>query len=226
MTDALLHSGEPTILTTTFIALAVLGGGYVLLSVLLGHAHFGDGGGHGAVHGHGGDHGGHHHSGDDASQVHYGAGGSGTASAGHAAAPSFHFPFFSPLALATLFGAMGAWGLIAKHGFNASDPTSLVVAAPAAVVTAYLVTYAGWRLVTGSTGSSQIRQADLVGAPAEVLTPIPKGGVGEVAAMVDGQRFSGPAREEGGREVPRGAQVTVKGMVGGTIVVTLTGRRE
>lgn len=201
----------------------MLGGGYVLLAVLLGHAHFGDGG-H-VPHGHAGDHGG-HHSGEDAAQVHYGAGGHGTASAGHAAAPSFHFPFFSPLALATLFGALGAWGLIAKQGFGASDPTSLVVAAPAAVATAYLVTYAGWRLVVGSTGSSQIRLDDLAGAPAEVLTPIPAGGVGEVAAMVKGQRFTGPAREADGKEVPRGAPVTVKGMVGATLVVTLADRKE
>ncbi len=215
-------------MTTTFIALAVLGGGYVLLSVLMGHAHFGDGGhaGH-----HGGDFGGQDHGGHDGhdhtgeAHVQYGAGGSGTASAGHAAAASFHFPFFSPLALATLFGALGAWGLIAKQGFGASDPTSLAVAAPAAFVTAYIVTYAGWRLVTGSTGSSQIRNDDLVGVQAEVITPIPAGGIGEVAAMVKGQRFSGPAREAQGKDVPRGAQVTVKAMVGATMVVSVH-RRE
>ena len=218
-------------MTTAFIALAVLGGGYVLLSVLMGHAHFGDGGhagdghfgdgGHGADHA--ADHGGHDHAGE--AHVQYGAGGSGTASAGHAEVAAFHFPFFSPLALATLFGALGAWGLIAKQGFGASDPTSLAVAAPAAFVTAYLVTYAGWRLVAGSTGSSQIRNDDLAGVPAEVITPIPAGGIGEVAAMVKGQRFSGPAREAQGKDVPRGAQVTVKAMVGATMVVSVD-RRE
>jgi hypothetical protein len=203
----------------------------VLVAVLLGHAHFGDGGhaadghfgdaGHAAV-GHGAEHAGH---GEAEGHVEYGAGGSGSVSASHLPAPAFHFPFFSPLALATLFGALGAWGLIAKQGFGASDPTSLVFAAPAAVLTAYLVTYAGWRLVTGSTGSSQIRLADLAGAPAEVITPIPAGGLGEVAAMVRGQRYSGPAREADGKEVARGSLVTVKGMVGATMVVTV-GRRE
>jgi hypothetical protein len=56
-----------------------------------------------------------------------------------------------------------------------------------------------------------------------VITPIPAGGIGEVAAIVKGQRFSGPAREQDGREVPRGAHVRVKAMVGTTLVVIKEG---
>jgi membrane protein implicated in regulation of membrane protease activity len=135
----------------------------------------------------------------------------------------FHFPFFSPLALATLFAAVGAYGLIALQGFGTGEGASLAIAVPAAFVTAYLVTYVGWRIISSSRGSSAIRLSALEGARAEVITPIPAGGIGEVAAIVQGQRFSGPAREQDGKEVPRGAHVTVKGMVGTTLVVIKEG---
>lgn len=118
---------------------------------------------------------------------------------------------------------MGAYGLIALHGFGVSEGRSLALAVPLAFASAYAVTWFGWRLMSGSRGSSQIRLADLPGAPAEVITPIPPGGIGEVAAMVGGQRFAGPAREEEGRELPRGARVTVKTLLGTTLIVRKEG---
>lgn len=199
-------------LTLTYLGLAVLGAGYLLFSVFVGHVDFG-GGGH-ADAGHGGPDGGDAH-------MDYGVDATGHASvsahAPHAA--EFHFPFFSPLALATLFACIGGYGLIALYGFHLNDTSSILVALPAAVVTAYGVTYAGFRIVGSSRGSSQIRLQDLAGADAEVITPIPKGGLGEVAALVGGQRYTAPAREAQGREVPRGAHVKVVKMVGTTLVV-------
>jgi hypothetical protein len=64
----------------------------------------------------------------------------------------------------------------------------------------------------------------LAGARAEVLTPIPPGGIGEVAAMVEGQRFNAPAREVAGRAADRGRIVTVTEMVGGTLLVSIDER--
>lgn len=202
-------------LTVMYLALAVLGCGYVLVSAFLGHLVDFIDTGHAAA-GHAG--------GEGAASGAYGVegGGHGAASATHVAAPEFHFPFFSPLALATLFGSIGAWGLITKYGFRVGDGASLLISIPLAFGTAYAVTYLGWRLVTGSQGSSEIRLADLVGVPAEVLTPIPAGGTGEIAAMVRGQRYTGAAREVEGREVLRGAFVTVVRVVGATMVVTVS----
>jgi hypothetical protein len=200
-------------LTIAYITFAVLGCGYVLVTALLGHLTDAlDSGGHGAPDA-GGGHG--------AESYGVDAGGHGSVSAHDAGMAVFHFPFFSPLALATLVGAIGAFGLIVKHGFRAGDTASLLVALPAAFATAYAVTYAGWRLVQGSRGSSAIRLGELVGAPAEVLTPIPAGGLGEVAAVVAGQRYAGPAREVEGREVSRGAVVTVVRVIGSTLVVSV-----
>jgi membrane-bound ClpP family serine protease len=185
-------------LTVMYLVLAALGVGYVLFSAVLGHVADAFDGGHADGDGHAGD--------------------------AHGVA-AFHFPFFSPLALATLFGALGGWGLIMKHGFRVADATSLLTAIPLAIGTGYLVTYAAWRMVSGSRGSISIRLSDLVGATAEVLTPIPAGGMGEIAALVDGQRVARPARESQGREVPRGALVKVVQVVGGTLLVTIADGR-
>lgn len=181
-----------------------------MFSVLSGHG--GDAGGHApAAHGHDG----------HVADAHYGIDGSGhgSASAGGTAPAPFHFPFFSPLALATLFAAVGAYGLIALHGFGTGEGMSMALAVPAAFATAYAVTYVSWRVISGSRATSAIRLDQLVGVTAEVITPIPAGGLGEVAALVQGQRFAGAAREAEGRELPRGARVTVKAMVGTTLVV-------
>jgi membrane protein implicated in regulation of membrane protease activity len=137
------------------------------------------------------------------------------------AAAAFHFPFFSPLALATLSAALGGLGLIARHGLGLRDGTSLLVAAPGALALTYVVTYASWRLVSGSRGSSALRDDDFAGVPAEILTPIPAGGVGEATAMVRGERFTAPAREVRGRAVPRGARITVVRRIGFTLEVRL-----
>ena len=181
-------------LTVAFIAFAGAGCLYVLVGAFLGH-HFDAG----AVHGHGGS------DGHDA---------------GHAGAPVFHVPLFSPLALATLLAMVGGYGLIALHGFHLSETMSVVVAVPLALASTYAVAYAAFRLTAGSKASTLVRAADVVGAIAEVTTPIPAGGVGEAVAVVGGQRLSGPAREERGRDVPRGAAVTVVRMVGPTLVVS------
>lgn len=198
------------IFTLAYLALTVLGCLYILVSLVAGHTHFSDSGGPDAGPAH-------------SSSVDYGDGGHGSASASDAAPAVFHFPFFSPLALATLFGALGAYGLIAIHGFGAGDTASLLLASPLALLTSYLATYAGWKLASGSRGSSAIPLSALPGAAGEVITPIPAGGIGEVAALVDGQRFTGAAREEDGAELPRGTRVTVKRMAGTTLVVKKEG---
>ena len=201
-------------LTLMYIAFAVIGSGYVLVSAFLGHLGMEDSGHHPG----GGEHVHVHH----AAGEHYGLDGKGhgSTSAGHGGG-GFHFPFFSPLAVSTLLAAVGGYGLIALHGLHVGDGMSLLVAVPAAFATAYGITYAAWRLASGSRSTSVIRAASMAGSPAEVTVPIPAGGVGEVIAMVDGQRFPAPAREVNGREVLRGTPVQVVQMVGPTLVVTV-----
>jgi membrane protein implicated in regulation of membrane protease activity len=198
-------------LTVAYLALAVLGGGYIVVAAALGHLT--DAGGHDA--------GGHGGGGDSSYGVDQGGHGHVTASDG--AVTPFHFPFFSPLALATLFAAFGGYGLIALYGLQVGDGPSVAFAAPAALITAYAVTYLAHRIVTGSRGSSQIRLDRIVGAAGEVTTPIPANGLGEATVMVGAQRYSAPARDASGQGLPRGTSIVVQRMAGTTLVVS---RRE
>lgn len=175
-------------LTTTFLALALLGAGYIVVAAFLGHLT--DAGGD--SHGHDGVHG-----------------------------SDFHFPLFSPLAVATLFAAIGAYGLIAKHALELGDWQSLGLAFPAAIATAWGVAYLAFRIMRGARGTSSIKTESFEGARGEVLTAIPEGGLGEIAAIVDGHRVSGPARHEAGTAIPQGTAVTVVRMVGSTFLVRL-----
>ena len=131
----------------------------------------------------------------------------------------FHFPLLSPSGLATLAGSLGAFGLIVQFGFGLSDWPSVLAAVPLAFVFSYAATYAAWRVLVGSSTTSAIAAADLAGTEAEVITPIPAGGVGEAAAFVGGQRFASAAREVDGLEVPRGAVVSVVRLAGSTLLV-------
>ena len=209
-------------LTITYLILAGLGCLYILVSAFLGHLgdFGGDSGGHAGDGGHAGGDGAHAAGDGSADAGHYGVEGGGTGKdTASDAGGAFHFPFFSPLAVATLFTAIGAWGLIARHAIGVTDSQSLLIALPAAFVTAYTVTWAGWRMVSSSRGSSMIRNDRFAGATGEVLTPIPEGGLGEVAAMIDGHRFTASAREVHGRAVARGKLVRIRQMAAATLLV-------
>ncbi len=199
-----------------YVLLAVVGAGYILVSMLLGHLV--DVGSH--------DPGAHAGADVHTASADYGVAhsGHGNATAGDGVAPIFHFPFFSPLALATLSAAIGGLGLVARFGTKVGDLESLLLAVSGALVITYLVTWATWKVAMGSRGTSTIQAEQLAGAAAEILTPIPAGGVGEAAATVAGQRFAGPARELDGREVPRGTPVTVVRLSGSTLIVKIAAR--
>jgi hypothetical protein len=212
------------LLTLVYMAFAGLGCLYVVLAAFLGHAtdlggHDPVAGGHDA--GGGGVAAGHAAHAPEGTAYGVGGGGHGEVHATAAAAAGFHFPFFSPLALATLIAAIGGYGLIAKVALSAGDGASLAIAVPAALLTAYGITYVGWRLASGSRASSVIHLERLAGSIAEVTVPIPAGGVGEAMAITGGERYAAPAREVDGAAVARGAMVTI--VAAGTTLLVRAG---
>ena len=69
-----------------------------------------------------------------------------------------------------------------------------------------------------STGA-EYDTGEVVGRDAEVVTPIPAGGTGEVAYLARGQRELSAARTIDGTAVPRGRPVVIERVVGQTLYV-------
>ena len=63
-------------------------------------------------------------------------------------------------------------------------------------------------------GSSEGRVGLLTGHLAAVISPIPAGGVGEIAYVQGGSRYSAPARAEDGTAIPTGTTVQITRVVG------------
>jgi len=62
--------------------------------------------------------------------------------------------------------------------------------------------------------SSEVRVGSLAGTEASIVTPIPKDGVGEIAYVQGGTRYTAPARTENGSPVSAGKPVRITRIVG------------
>jgi len=69
--------------------------------------------------------------------------------------------------------------------------------------------------------SSESRVASLVGQAASIVTPIPENGVGEIAYVQGGTRYTAPARTETGEAVGPGKPVRIHRIVGTQFFVEL-----
>jgi membrane-bound ClpP family serine protease len=67
--------------------------------------------------------------------------------------------------------------------------------------------------------SSESKVATLAGLIATTISPIPEGGVGEIAYVQAGTRYTAPAREEKGAAIPTGAPVKITRVVGSQFFV-------
>jgi hypothetical protein len=125
----------------------------------------------------------------------------------------------SPLTIATFITAFGATGLVAINLFSASEKGSLIWATLGGVifsVSAYIgFTY----LFIKPQGSSDVKVAELAGTMAEVITPIPAGGMGEVAFVAQGGRLTSSARDINDGAIDRGAAVKIVRIVSGVAYV-------
>lgn len=125
----------------------------------------------------------------------------------------------SPLTIATFVTAFGATGLIATGLFNATDRFSLLWAALGGVLFSAMI-YVGFTyLFIKPQGSSEVRIADLTGTTAEIITPIPENGLGEIAFVAQGGRVTYSARHFQNEKVDRGTPVRILRIVGGVAYV-------
>ena len=151
------------------------------------------------------------------------AGSGGHAEAGADVSDQPGISIFSPTIMASFVTAFGGFGLI----FTQFPKTSAAaVSAPLSLLGGLAI--AGLLLVflravfTHTQGSSESRVAALAGTTANVITPIPDNGVGEIAYVVGGTRYTAPARAENGKAVANGATVKIIRVVGNQFYVQTT----
>jgi len=178
------------------IYLICLGTGLVftLLSAFMGHFF---GGGHGHVDGSGG----HAEAGADSSDM-----------------PGVSA--MSPTILASFVTAFGGLGVIFSQVPSLRTPwisAPLALVGGAAIASGVLFTLRQLFMHTQSSSESQV--GALKGTEATVISPLPAQGVGEIAYVQGGTRYTAPAREEAGRPVAVGASVRITRVVGSQFYV-------
>ena len=128
---------------------------------------------------------------------------------------------FSPTTITAFITAFGGLGMIFSRIQATESPW---ISAPLALLGALIIA-AGVVWLFGTVfhkvdASSESRVATLVGMTATVITPIPANGVGEIAYVQSGSRYTAPARNERGAPVASGQTVKIARIVGTQFYVT------
>ena len=119
-----------------------------------------------------------------------------------------HLGPFSPMIVAMFFVCFGGSGVIFTRAIPLSY-LSLLPSLASGVGGAWVSMQAFNKLFAATEGSSEARVWRLVGREAQVITPIPVDGVGEIQYVARGSTFSAPARTADGKPVERGTAVTI-----------------
>jgi hypothetical protein len=131
--------------------------------------------------------------------------------------------FFSPTVLASFVTAFGAFGIVFSHiGITSSAWASAPLAAISGGLVAGLVFLLFNAMFKRTQSSSESQVATLPGLIAFIVTPIPENGVGEIAYVQGGTRYTAPARTENGIPIGPGKSVRICRIVGSQFFVEPT----
>ena len=156
---------------------------------------------------------GHFFGGTDGHADAVGTGGHAEAGFDHSGMPGISF--FSPTVLASFVTSFGAFGLIfTRIPLTSSVWASAPLAAAGGAGVAWGVFLLFNAMFKGTQSSSESRVGSLVGQTASVITPIPAQGVGEIAYVQGGTRYTAPARAESGQLIGNGQTVRITRVVG------------
>jgi membrane protein implicated in regulation of membrane protease activity len=159
---------------------------------------------------------GHFFGGHDAHQL--GTGGHAEAGFDDSGVPGISF--FSPLVVACFVTAFGGLGIVFSD-IKATE--SVWLSAPLSAAGAFCIAlFVLWLfnlVFSRSQSSSESRVATLVGQSCSLITPIPENGVGEIAYVQGGTRYTAPARSENRLAIPQGQTVRIVRVVGTQLYV-------
>ena len=126
---------------------------------------------------------------------------------------------FSPVTLATFMAVFGGMGLICTVGLGLDARLSLLIAGLVAAGVSLAVAALYGRLLVALHGSTNIREADMVGIEAMVTTPIPVDGLGTVLFELSQERMSRPARSVDNTAIAGGTTVVIQQASGGNVLI-------
>jgi hypothetical protein len=140
--------------------------------------------------------------------VDIGTGGHAEAGFDHSGMPGLSA--FSPTTICSFITAFGGFGLIfsrveATRNIWISLPLSIL----GGLIVAGSVLWLFGTIFHNTQSSSESHIGTLVGHTATVITPIPASGVGEIAYVQAGTRYTAPAREQNGVAVGNGQTVKI-----------------
>jgi len=125
------------------------------------------------------------------------------------------FAALSPTTIAAFITAFGGFGMIfAKIEILSPPWISLSLATLSGFVIAAAILFLFRAIFRRTQCSSEGRVAALVNGPATLITPIPENGVGEIAYVQAGTRYTAPARSEDGIAISNGQTVRISRIVG------------
>lgn len=133
--------------------------------------------------------------------------------------PSVHFSPLSPVVLAMFVTVFGAVGLLGQRGLGLPWLVHLLLAAVSGVALSGVTFYLFARIVRWAQGSSQTSVLEALGSSAEVIVPIPPGGLGRVAYTVQDSRFTAAARSTDGGPIATHTIVTIEECSGPVFLV-------
>lgn len=122
-------------------------------------------------------------------------------------------PSISPMSIASFVTAFGAFGLVASELFNATTGVSLLAALGGGIIVGGAAQLLFIYVFSPQTSSLRSRH-ELAQATAEVITAIPKDGVGQIALVSRGARVTYSARAQPGQSFKQGDVVRVVEIVG------------
>lgn len=149
-----------------------------------------------------------------------GTGGHAEAGYDHSGVPGISF--FSPTVLACFVTAFGACGLILSQIEGMRVWISAPISAVAGALMASVAFLAFNWMFSKTQSSSESKVSSLVGQAASTVSPIPQDGVGEIAYVQGGSRYTAPARTEDGSAVSAGKPVRITRVIGTQFFVEVT----
>jgi hypothetical protein len=236
---------ESTLITVYWFCFGV-GLVYVLLAGALGMVSHGIAGlgGHGGAEGHGGMDAAHGHgldahtidahAGDahaDGAQIEsvdidadgndFDAAHQGHAASGLGAIHESGMPDYNPLSPLSLMGTLCGFGAGGLIGLNSGLPLPLSFAAAAGggLTMGLILWLIIGKLLYSLHASSEAHVADMIGLEADVLTPVEGSISGEIAYILDGTRFTAPARLTHEGRVPQHGKVRIRRIADNVVYV-------